>query len=124
MSHQQEKEALQRKKDKLDDAKAKAAVRAQIEADKKARAAKAAREKALRDGTALPGEEGTAVAAVAPAAPVEKKAYDQTRLQIRLPGSPPLVHAVPSTATLQEVANWVKEQASLEDVTFSSAFPR
>lgn len=35
--------------DKIDDAKAKAAIRAQIEADKKARAEKAAKEKALRE---------------------------------------------------------------------------
>lgn len=40
---------LNLKTDKIDDAKAKAAIRAQIEADKKARAEKAAKEKALRE---------------------------------------------------------------------------
>lgn len=109
-------------------------MRAQIEADKKARAAKAAREKALRDGTPLPGTDNTsadststssAAAAAASAAASEKK-YDQTRLQIRLSsGGPPLVHAVPSTATLGEVKQWVMEQKpELGSVTFSSAFPR
>ncbi|KAG2093147.1 uncharacterized protein F5147DRAFT_821504 [Suillus discolor] len=38
------------KEEKLEDARAKTAVKAQIEVDKKARAEKAAREKALRDG--------------------------------------------------------------------------
>jgi len=121
-----EKEALQRKKDKIADAKAKAAVRAQIEADKRARADRAAREKALRDGVAppVPVETRSAPKAVA-ATTGEKKIYDQTRLQIRLPnGGQPLVHAVASSATLGEVAAWVKEQAGLSTVVLSSAFPR
>lgn len=121
----QNKEALQRKKDKLEDAKAKAAVRAQIEADKKARADKAAREKALRDGTPLPGADASAPSA-ATVAPVEKKSTaSSTRLQIRLPnGGQPLVHAVESSATLGEVKSWVLEQTGLGEATFSSAFPR
>jgi hypothetical protein len=124
------KEALQRKKDKLDDAKAKAIARANIEADKKARAAKAAREKALRDGTAIPADPDSASSSSAPkpapvAATGEKKAYDQTRLQIRLPGGgQPLVHAVPSSATLGDVSEWVKGQTAMETIVFSSAFPR
>ena len=57
--------------EKIEDAKARAAVKAQIEADKKARAAKAAREKAAREGAtsietvAMTGL-ATGVAAVSP----------------------------------------------------------
>jgi len=78
--------------DKIEEAKAKAAVKAQIEADKKARAEKAAKEKALREG-----KEWTDAGAVdkpgAPAAPaagvsnpgVKGSDYKETRLQVRPP---------------------------------------
>lgn len=55
-------------------------MKAQIEADRKARAAKAAQEKALREGQTLP-EASTSAAAAAPA-PVVKKEYTETRLQV------------------------------------------
>jgi hypothetical protein len=72
--------------EKIEDAKAKAAIKAQIEADKKARAEKAAREKALRDGQPLPeSSSSTAPArAAAPAAGVAGKDFKETRLQIRM----------------------------------------
>lgn len=41
--------------DKLEDAKAKAAIKAQIEADKAERKARAEREKAIRSGQPIPG---------------------------------------------------------------------
>lgn len=112
--------------DKLEDAKAKAAVRAQIEADKKARVDKAAREKALREGRAPPVvADAPAPTPTASVSSGEKKVYTQTRLQIRLPsGGQPLVHSVNSTATLGEVIEYVKTQTALPSVTLSSAFPR
>ncbi|KAK4051469.1 hypothetical protein OIO90_004683 [Microbotryomycetes sp. JL221] len=128
-----EKEAAQRKADKLADAKARAAVRAQIEADKKARAEKAAREKALRDGTPLPAAEASSSSAVAAAATTNTAASkpstgsaQSTRLQIRLPnGAQPLTHTVPSTVTLGEVRLWVVQQAGIDShAAFASAFPR
>jgi hypothetical protein len=75
--------------DKIEDAKAKAAIKAQIEADKKARAEKAAKEKALREG-----KEWTDAGAVempsAPTAPAAAASipgakgsdYKDTRLQV------------------------------------------
>lgn len=75
--------------EKIEDAKAKAAIKAQIEADKKARAEKAAREKALRDGQPLPEASGSVnpprpAAAAAPTSGMAGKDFKETRLQIRL----------------------------------------
>jgi hypothetical protein len=74
--------------EKLEDARAKAATKAQIEADKRERASKAAREKALREGQTLP-EQSTSTnptrAPVGPAASgVAGKDFKETRLQIRM----------------------------------------
>ncbi|POY72891.1 hypothetical protein BMF94_4052 [Rhodotorula taiwanensis] len=132
-----ERDALRRKKEKEDDLAARKRIREQIEADKRERAAKAAREKALREGrnpdeaaSAARGESSSASApapsAATPAAGAsgEKKTYDSARLQIRVPSGPPLVHTVPATATLGEVADWVKEQSGLANVTLTCSFPR
>ena len=72
--------------EKIEDAKAKAAVKAQIEADKKARAEKAVREKALRDGQPVPDSSSfTGPSRPAPASTtVAKKDFPETRLAIRL----------------------------------------
>ncbi|KAG8695948.1 hypothetical protein FRC09_008835 [Ceratobasidium sp. 395] len=127
-----EKEARQRKQDKVDDAKAKAAVRAQIEADKKARAEKAAKEKALREGREYQQPEvagvggATTVSAAAPG--VKSSEAKNTRLQIRLEsGGPPIVVTMDSDSTLHEVALHVESQSpaiSSQTVTFATTFPR
>lgn len=77
--------------EKIEDAKARAAIKAQIEADKRERAEKAAREKALREGKTLPessGSSSTPAAAARPgggaAATTAGKDFKETRLQIRL----------------------------------------
>lgn len=73
-------------KDKIADAQAKAAVKAQIEADKRARAEKAAREKALRQG--LQPEPSVSLTSQGPSKPVTgsagvpSKEYKETRLQV------------------------------------------
>jgi hypothetical protein len=73
--------------EKLEDARAKAAIKAQIEADKRERASKVAREKALREGQTLP-EQSTSTsptrAPVGPASGVAGKDFKETRLQIRM----------------------------------------
>lgn len=82
--------------EKLDDAKARAAVKAQIEADKKARAEKAAREKALREGKTYTEQATSSAAPAASAAPKPAgKDYPETRLQIRMAGG-----GAPYTTTL------------------------
>ena len=90
--------------EKLEDAKARAAIKAQIEADKKARKEKAEKEKALREGRAFP-ETATAAtpvpaAAAASTSGVAGKDYPQTRLQIRLAsGGQPYTTTLPSDSS-------------------------
>jgi hypothetical protein len=62
-------------------------VREQIEADKRERAARTAREKALRDGT-LPTSESAPVAVSKPAAAAAPAAStaNEARLRVRAPG--------------------------------------
>ncbi|KZO92852.1 hypothetical protein CALVIDRAFT_540517 [Calocera viscosa TUFC12733] len=133
----QKKEAIkaaeEARRDKLAEAKAKAAVKAQIEADKRARAEKAAREKALREGKVYDVEGGSAQPTAAPAAAsvttgVKGKDYPETRLQIRLAsGGPPYTTTLSSDAPLSEVAEFVASQNlafSADTVTLSMHFPR
>ncbi|KAF8902365.1 ubiquitin-related domain-containing protein [Gymnopilus junonius] len=127
-----EKEAAAKKREKIEDAKARAAVKAQIEADKKARAEKAAREKALREGQPLPdssaaaGPSRPAAAAAAPA--IAGKDFKETRLQIRLStGGQPYTTTLPSEAPLREVAEYLAAQSlaiDVETVTLAQHFPR
>jgi len=130
-----EKEAAQRKKDKIEDAKAKARVKEQIEADKKARAEKAAAEKARREGrpvTMAPvGLSATQSAAVARLAVTSPRNYAETRLQLRLPSGSPIVTTQKSEAKLSEVATWLIAQPSAVEaglnsanIKFSTTFPR
>lgn len=86
--------------EKIEDARARAAVKAQIEADKKARAEKAAREKALRDGQPLPVTSSAVPATPAVASSsVARKDFKETRLQIRMAaGGQPYTTTLPSDA--------------------------
>ena len=68
--------------DKIEDAKAKAAIKAQIEADKRERAEKAAREKALRQGTQLPASQPPLALAASASSSTAGKDYKETRLQV------------------------------------------
>ncbi|KAI0262306.1 ubiquitin-related domain-containing protein [Gloeopeniophorella convolvens] len=119
------------RREKEDEKRARAAIKAQIEADKRERAEKAAHEKALRDGTAVPGTSAGPSAAAAPAAAapaVAGRDFKETRLQIRLAaGGPPLTTTLPSDSTLREVAEFVAGQNlsyDVETVTFTQQFPR
>ncbi|CAK9781187.1 hypothetical protein CC85DRAFT_289009 [Cutaneotrichosporon oleaginosum] len=122
-----EREAARKRQEKIADQKARAAVKAQIEADKRERAAKAAAEKAARDGKPPP----EAVAAPPkPAAMAAGKSSEapETRLQIRLHvGGAPLVKTFPSTSTLVDVAEFVSSENlaySVDTVRFATTFPR
>ncbi|KAF8809526.1 hypothetical protein BYT27DRAFT_7094269 [Phlegmacium glaucopus] len=124
------KEAEAKKREKIEDAKAKAAVKAQIEADKKARAEKAAREKALRDGLPVPDPSSS----VAPSRPapastsVAKKDFAETRLAIRMSsGGQQYTTTLPSDAPLREVAEYLAGQllsVDVDTVSFTQHFPR
>lgn len=123
--------------EKADELAARARIKEQIEADKRARAEKSAREKALREGrnpdiaaAAVSGGGAAPPVPVVPAASAssasggEKKTYDAARLQIRVPSGPPLVHSLPATSTLGEVVEWVKGETGLASVTLTCSFPR
>ncbi|KAK0188478.1 hypothetical protein F5146DRAFT_1104069 [Armillaria mellea] len=128
------KEAEQRKRDKIEEAKAKAAVKAQIEADKKARAEKAAREKALREGRPITDNLSTTApaASTTPAAAsssgVKGREFKETRLQIRMSsGGQPYTTTLSSDAPLREVAEFLAGQTlsvDVETVMFAQHFPR
>jgi UBX domain-containing protein 1/4 len=90
--------------EKEDDKRARAAIKAQIEADKQERAQKAAQEKALREGNAAPTTSSTSAASAAPAAPattsIPGREFKETRLQIRLAsGGQPLTTTLPSDSS-------------------------
>jgi hypothetical protein len=95
--------------EKENEKKARAAVKAQIEADRQERAQKAAQEKAIRDGaTAAPALTGpSAPAAAAPATTttttttsIPGREFKETRLQIRLAsGGQPLTTTLPSDSS-------------------------
>jgi len=136
--------------EKLEDARAKAAIKAQIEADKKARAEKFAREKAIRDGQPIPGESSAPAPAPKTTAPpgVAGKDFKETRLQIRMStGGQPYTTTLSSDAgklfpkfiqiwtyssslnvtVLREVAEYLAGQTlsvDVETVSFAQHFPR
>ena len=90
--------------EKEDEKKALAAIKAQIEADKRERAEKAAQEKALREGVPPPAAiAGTSAPPAAPptvAASVPGREFKETRLQIRLAsGGQPLTTTLPSDSS-------------------------
>ena len=95
--------------EKENDKKALAAIKAQIEADKRERAQKAAQEKAIRDGGTVTATAATtsapapAVAAAAPATSSTStpgREFKETRLQIRLAsGGQPLTTTLPSDSS-------------------------
>ncbi|GMK53925.1 hypothetical protein CspeluHIS016_0105110 [Cutaneotrichosporon spelunceum] len=122
-----ERDAARKRAEKIADQKARAAVKAQIEADKRERAAKAAAEKAAREGIPPPM---AAAAPPKPSAMAAGKSSDapETRLQIRLHvGGAPLIKTFPSTNTLVDVAEFVSSENlaySVDTVKFSMTFPR
>ncbi|KAF9026289.1 hypothetical protein BDZ89DRAFT_1067640 [Hymenopellis radicata] len=126
------KEAEQKRRDKIEDAKARAAIKAQIEADKKARAEKAAREKAIRDGQPIPDSSSSSAPAPAATAPppsgVKGKDFKETRLQIRMSsGGQPYTATLSSDAPLREVAEYLAGQnlsVDVDTVSFAMHFPR
>lgn len=93
--------------EKAEEARAKAAVKAQIEADKKARAEKAAMEKALREGRAPPGASAPVNVpkpAAAASASTAGRDFKDTRLQIRMStGGLPLTTTLSSDACKSHV---------------------
>lgn len=127
------KEAERKRKERLDDVcmyltnkiAAKERVRAQIEQDKRDRAERFAREKALREGRPLPGASAApSAAASAAAAPRPTSNASEARLRIRGPGGM-WMGTLPAEATLADVELAVNSaQGGSAQLEFSTAFPR
>ncbi|ORE05120.1 hypothetical protein BCV72DRAFT_256959 [Rhizopus microsporus var. microsporus] len=107
-----------KKKEKELDRIAKAKVKAQIEADKKERAAK--REAAKQSQA----EAAAAPAATSTSQPAVKKEYGEKRLQIRIPGMNPVINTFSATSTLSEVYSFLQSQGCTNPFTLSTTFPR
>ncbi|KAL1411360.1 hypothetical protein Q8F55_002314 [Vanrija albida] len=122
-----QKDVERKKQEKLEDARARAAIKAQIEADKRERAAKAAADKAAREGIAQPSAAQPAAPA-RPAAGIKSSDNPETRLQIRLSvGGAPLIKTFPSDSTLIDVAEFVASENisySVDTINFATTFPR
>ncbi|WFC98152.1 hypothetical protein MYAM1_000876 [Malassezia yamatoensis] len=119
------KDAERKRREKQEDIAAKARVKAQIEEDKKRRAEKAAKEKALREGEPLPGAVPTDGPPTKSSA-IQASTANESRLRVRAPGGA-WTGTLPSTATLLDVQNAVLKDGKGGDATrlqFSTTFPR
>lgn len=109
-------------------AEAKKRVREQIEADKRERAERAAREKALREGRtdeAMPAQQPSAAAAAAAARPVAPaSASNESRLRVRAPGGT-WMGTLTADRTLADVeAKILADGKAQSSLNFSLTFPR
>ncbi|KAK9474101.1 uncharacterized protein V1510DRAFT_412426 [Dipodascopsis tothii] len=114
------KEAEARRREQREEVLAKQRVKAQIEADRRARQERAERERAARAGTAAPAAAAAAPAAAAAAAPGRKREYTESRLQIRA-----VVQTFPLDTTLFEVAHAVQDRTGVAPTAavFVTTFP-
>ncbi|KAF9158901.1 hypothetical protein DFQ26_007115 [Actinomortierella ambigua] len=111
-----------RKREKEDDRKAKAAIKAQIEADKAERARK--KQEALHG---IQQAKAAEVAAAATAAAAPPKVYTETRLQLRLPDGMAVVRTFEASDKLEQVYDFVQQHhrsASAPTFHLMTTFPR
>lgn len=100
------READRKRKEKVEDAAFKARIKAQIEADKRERAEKAANDKAIREGR--PTTSTTNTTPTNTAAPkVAASSSNEARLRVRAPGGT-WIGTLPADATLQQLQDAVK----------------
>lgn len=112
----------ERKKEKEQEKLAKAKIRADIEADKKARAAK--REEQQRLAKAQKDEEtATETASKIAFANAVANDYPETRLQIKQPTGAPIIHTFQSSDTLENVYELVGQQIT-QPFKLMTTFPR
>ncbi|KAG2237878.1 hypothetical protein INT48_002182 [Thamnidium elegans] len=116
----------QKRKEKEDEKVAKAKIKAQIEQDKKERAAK-------REATKQVHQAQAQAEAIIAAQPAVKKEYTDARLQvniyiyiyfIRVPGAGPITHTFSATSQLSEVYSFLQTQGCANAFNLSTAFPR
>lgn len=120
---EQLKDAAAKRQEKKDEIDAKARIKAKIAADKEERRLKAEREKAEREGRALPIPSNTVVAPTPPSSSKPASAYQETRLRLQLPSST-LQKNFPVETSLFEVASAIRQDSGLEVVSFTQNFPK
>ncbi|KAJ3063631.1 hypothetical protein HDU98_000557 [Podochytrium sp. JEL0797] len=121
------KAAAEKKKEKEDDRIFKAKIKAQIELDRKDRAAKLEKDKLDRQGLASNTPTlSTASSSTSIASAAGPKEYTEARLQLRLPSGPPLTHTFPASDPLSVVYDFVAQQTGAAPGSFKLAttFPR
>ncbi|KAJ3139617.1 hypothetical protein HDU90_009118 [Geranomyces variabilis] len=111
----------EKRREKEDDKKAREKIKREIELDKQDRARAAAAKKQAAMG--LPATEGpVAVSAPQPAAPARD--YDEARLQIRMPDSPPLTETFRADDTLEKVYAFLATKRPGVSLKLLQTFPR
>ncbi|KAI3634606.1 hypothetical protein MIR68_006987 [Amoeboaphelidium protococcarum] len=122
------KQLEEQKRQKQEDLRARQRIKEQIEADKRARAEKAAREKMLREGGS--GDQSMSQQVLPQAnsplvTPEIKGDYSESRLQVRAPGKSPIVLNCKSDDTLSVVCSQLTNDHHLsQQFTLSTTFPR
>ncbi|XP_022814973.1 UBX domain-containing protein 1 [Spodoptera litura] len=110
----------QRRREKIEDQKARERVRAQIEADKQARK--------LAAGGQPPVVVAPAAVVPPPSAPAPKVAYEQARIQIRLPDGKALAHTFGAKEQLAAVRLYLQmnaaEYAQQDSFKMMTTFPK
>jgi hypothetical protein len=102
---------------------AKERIRAQIKATQEERRLKAAREKAVREGQALPQEPAVEKQPPNPGSAKPASAYSESRLRLQLP-SGNVQKSFPVDTTLFEVAAALEQENGAPVESFTQNFPR
>ncbi|KAJ3106403.1 hypothetical protein HDU97_006388 [Phlyctochytrium planicorne] len=126
IKEQDMKKALDAKmREKEDEKNARAKIRAQIEQDKKDRAARLEKEKLARQGSS--GDVAASPAALITtqaSGSVSTKDYTEARIQFRLPTGGTVTHTFQSTDTLSAVYEFIAPQVGNDSFKLLQTFPR
>ncbi|RVD89199.1 uncharacterized protein DFL_000215 [Arthrobotrys flagrans] len=109
-----------RKQEKIDDAKAKAKIKAEIAATQQARREAAAKAKAEREGT-VAAQASVPQETSAPS--TSKAAHTEARLRFQVSGRPPITKTYPAETSLFEVASSLAQETGIAISTFTTTFP-
>ncbi|KAK6347713.1 hypothetical protein TWF718_005550 [Orbilia javanica] len=109
-----------RKQEKIDDAKAKAKIKAEIAATQQARREAAAKAKAEREGAVAAENSSPQVASTSS---VGKATHTEARLRFQVPGRPPITKTFPAETSLFEVASSLAQENGITITTFTTTFP-
>ncbi|OAX83166.1 hypothetical protein ACJ72_02474 [Emergomyces africanus] len=120
---EQLKEAAKKRREKQEEIEVKARIRAKIEADKEERRLRAEKEKAERQGRALPPVVAAAAAPTAPTTSKPASAYTESRLRLQTPTGN-VMKTFPVDTTLFEVAAALTQENGMEVESFTQNFPR